>query len=313
MASASGGRRWLLSSAGFALLTGTAGCSWWPWRSWSFPIETASEEQIRDHVADELTIFRFAANPRILVLDFPSLREQGLMLNRVAALVEKAGLPRERVLNDAELAQAIAARGDTPETFYYGHDYSARSLRRFFALADALNAEERELRALLEQERWLRPGAVGGFISIPRVGADARITARARATILRHELSHGAFFTDAAYAAYVRWFWSAALSEAERAGVRRFLASEGYDAGIEELMVNEMQAYLMFTDDPRFFAPAMVGMTMERVGVLRMRFLAGMPAGWLRETLAEDVEKKAYTQMQTDVRKARRYAGVVGD
>ena len=83
-------------------------------------------------------MFRFAANPRILVLDFASLREQGMMLNRVAALVEKAGLPHDRVLTDSELDQAIHAQGDTVETFYYGHDYSAAALVRFFALADRI-------------------------------------------------------------------------------------------------------------------------------------------------------------------------------
>ena len=222
------------------------------------------------------------------MLDFASLREQGLMLDRVAALIEKAGLPRDRVLSDPALAQAIAARGETVETFYYGHDYSAASLRRFFVLARALNAEEMELRALLEQERWLRPGALGGLISIPRVGANAFVTAEARATILRHELSHGEFFTDPAYAGYVWAFWSDELSETEREAVRRFLASEDYDGGEDELVVNEMQAYLMFTRDPGFFRPAMVGMSPERIAVIRARFLAGMAEGWLRDVLARE-------------------------
>ena len=66
-----------------------------------------------------LTVFRFADNPRILVLDFASLHEQGKMLNRVAAFVEKAGLPHDRVLTDGELEPAIRAQGDTVETFYY--------------------------------------------------------------------------------------------------------------------------------------------------------------------------------------------------
>lgn len=222
------------------------------------------------------------------MLDFGSLRAQGLMLDRVAALIEKAGLPRDRVLSEAELAQAIVARGATMETFYYGHDYSADSLRRFFALADALNAEERELRALLAQVGWLESGALGGLISIPQVGASAAVTVQARATILRHELSHGEFFTNGGYAAYVWGFWSDELSEAEREGVRRFLARDGYDTGIEELMLNEMQAYLMFTRDPALFTAAMVGMTMERIGALRARFVAGMPTGWLRDVLVSE-------------------------
>ena len=56
-----------------------------------------------------------------------------------------------------------------------------------------------------------------------------------------------------------------------------------YDARDEELMFNEMQAYLMFTRDPMFFTPDMVDMTQARLAELQARFLTGMPAGWLRE------------------------------
>ena len=256
----------------------------------AIPIETASEEQIRDHVPTSLTIFRFAANPHILVLDFASLRDQGMMLNRVAALVEKAGVPHDRVLTDSELDQAIRAQGDTVETFYYGHDYSAAALVNFFALADRdhveLHPEEAQLRALLRQEGWLAPAATGGLISIPAVGADAKVTEAVRAAILRHELSHGEFFSNPAYADYVHGFWLTALTEAERAGVRRFLAGEEYDPALEEVMFNEMQAYLMFTRDTLFFTPDMVGLTPTRLAELRTRFFDGMPDGWLRDVLA---------------------------
>ena len=184
-----------------------------------FAIATADEAAIRDHVATALTVFRFAPDPRIVVLDFPTLHEQGAMLNRVAALVEKAGLPRDRVLDDAELAAAIKAGGDTPDTYYFGHDYSAAELARFFALADAghvaLDAEEQKLRALLGELGWFAPGATGGLITIPRAPQDevAALDAAARATILHHELSHGLFFSDPGYAAYVRQFWLTALTE----------------------------------------------------------------------------------------------------
>jgi hypothetical protein len=100
------------------------------------PVAVASEQQIRDHAPTALTVFRFADNPRILVLNFPSLHDQGRMLNRVAAFAEKVGLPRDRVLTDGQLDQAIRAQGDTIETFYYGHDYGADTLIRFFAVAD---------------------------------------------------------------------------------------------------------------------------------------------------------------------------------
>ncbi len=261
----------------------------------AFIIETATEQQIRDHVPTDLTIFRFADNPRILVLDFASLHEQGQMLNRVAALIEKAALPRDRVLTDEALAAAIHAQGDTVETFYYGHDYAAASLAGFFTLADSehvrLDPEEETLRALLRQEGWFAPGLNAGLISLPAVGADAKVTAATRAAILRHELSHGEFFSNPEYADYVHKFWLTALTEPERAAFRSFLGKEEYDAGEEELMYNEMQAYLMFTRDPLFFTPAMTEMTPARLAELQARFLAGMPSGWLRNVLASYAEQ----------------------
>ncbi len=256
----------------------------------AFYIETATEQSIRDNVAAGLSVFRFADNPRILVLDFASLHEQGEMLNRVAAFVEKAGLPHDRVLTDRELDSAIRARGDTVETFYFGHDYSADSLARFFALADdqqiALGPQEEKLRALLRQEGWLAPGVAAGLISVPAVGSNPRITASARAAILRHELSHGEFFSNPAYAEYVHDFWLKELTGEERGSVRRFLAREEYDVREEELMYNEMQAYLMFTRDPMFVTAELVGLTKARLAQLQARFLAGMPEGWLRNVLA---------------------------
>ena len=116
--------------------------------------------------------------------------------------------------------------------------------------------------------------------------SSPRVTRAARAAILRHELSHGEFFSNPAYAEYVRRFWLVELTEAERAGLRSFLGREEYDTGVEELMFNEMQAYLMFTRDPQFFAAGQSGLTDVRLAELQARFLAGMPAGWLRDVLA---------------------------
>ncbi len=260
-----------------------------------FPITTADEATILAHVAQHLTVFRFDANPNIAVLDFPTLRMQGDMLNRVASLIEKAGLPHDRVLTDAELNAAIRERGDTVETYYYGHDYPASALTRFFTLADrvhvALEPEEERLRALVRQLGWFSPGAVGSLISLTRT--NETINETTRATILHHELSHGEFFSDPAYAAYVRAFWLTALTEDERGAIRRFLGSMDYDTGIEELMYNEMQAYLMFTYDPRFFLPSNVNMTPGRRLQLQTEFLKGMPECWLKLALARHLRLAA--------------------
>jgi hypothetical protein len=249
-----------------------------------------------DHAAGDaegFKVFRFKLNPRILVLDFTSLRDQGRMLNRAAALVEKHGLPHDRLLSDAELDTAVRASGDTVETFYYGHDYGASSLVRFFNLAErdnvGLSAEEAALANLLRQEGWFDPNTRAGLISIPRVGADEHVTRRARATILHHELSHGEYFTNPAYAAFVHKFWRQTLTEAERQQVRDHLRSLGYDSALDDLMENEAQAYLMFTDGAEFFSPDMFGMTKGRVNDLRTGFYRAMPGGWLRDSLGQSL------------------------
>ena len=87
-------------------------------------------------------------------------------------------------------------------------------------------------------------------------------------------------------------FWEHALTDTERAAVRSFLASEEYDPKIELLVENEMQAYLMFTRDPAFFAPAKIGMTPERLLQLQRDFQRDMPKGWLRDLLGEILAKE---------------------
>jgi hypothetical protein len=247
----------------------------------------ATEAEIRVHQADALTVFRFALNPRVLVLDFPTLLQQGRMLNRVAAFIEKKDTPHDHVLDDAGLDEAIRKSGTTVETFYYGHDYRAADLVRFFATAQRdgvrLNAEEERLRQLVREEGWLDGQAVGAMISVPREGADSFVDADVRSVILHHELSHGEYFTNAAYANYAHKFWTTALSDDERAHFRRFLEVQDYDPGIEDVMVNETQAYLMHTPDERFFSARDVDLPLSRLDALRVAFLAGMPAGWLRD------------------------------
>lgn len=268
-------------------------------RAPAYPVRTAGEAAIAAHVATTLTLFRFAPNPQILVFDFPGLRQQGLMLNRVAAMVEKIGLPRDRVLTDAELAAAIKAHGDTVETYYYGHDYRAADLAAFFARADrqhiALDPEEHRLRRILAEQGFLAPGSREALISIPRAGAAPGLDAAMRAAILAHELSHGEFFSNPAFAAYTRHFYDAVLPAAARAAFRRYLTREEYDPSVPDLFANETQAYLMNTPDRRLFDPAELGLGPQALHALRLRFLAGMPPGWLRERIARQLGAAATT------------------
>ena len=250
----------------------------------------ADEAAIRAHAATTLTVFRFAPNPAIVVLDFPTLGEQARMFNRMAAWVEKAGQPRDRLLADAELDAAIRLDGGNPDTYYYGHDYRAADVRRFFALADrdkvALTDGEERLRRLLAQLS-ADPQGFGAVVSVPRAGPpslDATgLDAAGRAAILRHELSHGEYFTNAAYARAMVTAWDTVLTEAERAAFRAFLASEGYDARLEDLMANETQAYLLHTPAGQFFDEGQLGIAPLRLQAIRGAYGAMMPPGWLRD------------------------------
>lgn len=246
----------------------------------------AAEAAILADNGPALAAYRFAAAPDIFVLRFASLAEQADMLNRIAALVERGGYPRDRILGPAELDRRIRAAGDTPERVYLGHDYRSADVLRFFALAEqqrlALTPGEARLRRMLADWGWT-PATQAALVSLPREDRAAGLDPAARATILRHELSHGLYFTDPAYARYAQAFWSGTLIDVERGRFRTFLGSEGYDMQLPDLMVNEMQAYLMHTTDARYFNPSVISISARRLDALRILFLSGMPPGWLRD------------------------------
>ena len=252
------------------------------------PIPLASEAAIRQQSPAVQTVLRFEDNPAVVVIDFPTLDAQGRMLNRLAAWAEKAGVAHDRIPNEAVIEAAIAASGVTAATYYYGHDYSGGAVRDFFAEAEqqhvALRPEEEALRRIVARATGEAAG-FGAVITVTRADAESGVTPQARATILHHELSHGEYFTNPAYAAFVASFWQTVLTAPERAAVRTYLASEGYDPALEDLMRNEMQAYLIHTPDPAFFQPDRLGLTPARLAELRRVFLAGMPDGWLRQSL----------------------------
>jgi hypothetical protein len=278
--------RLLIAAAGAAMLAAAAGAAAW----FAFgvgpatiPIDTETEAQIDAAQPCAIAVSRFAPDPNIVVIDFPSLTTQGLMLDRVAALIEKARLPRDRVLDDVELHEAIYNCGDTIESYYYGHDYKAADLQKFFKLADAdgvkLNSNELWLKSLLEQLGWLTPGATGAIITLP--AAIPPIDQHMRAVILHHEISHGAFYTIPAYAQYATDFWNS-LTPQDRANFTNFLGRQGYDTNDTTLMLNETQAYLIFTRDPEFFDSAVVNMTDAQINTLRAGYIANIPVAWLQ-------------------------------
>ena len=52
-------------------------------------------------------------------------------------------------------------------------------------------------------------------------------------------------------------------------------------------MLNETQAYLIFTRDPRFFNAGAIGMTQAEIDQLRAGFIANMPNFWLTPLASE--------------------------
>lgn len=257
------------------------------------PVAAGFDEILAQPKAAGVMVFEYEGRPAITIIDFPTLSEQGRMFNRIVALIERVGAPRERVLSNEELANFIRAVGKTETTFAWGNDFLIGELVVFFNLADlgnvALNAEELALRDYLIERGFIvlrngfyqarRSRAV--ILSIPRESSggpgEPPVSSLARRTILTHELSHAEYYTNPLYAAYCRRFWHGVMTEQQRAAFRRFLAQESYNPDNEEMMINEMQAYLMYTPDPRAFNPRLVGLAEQEIETLRRRFLEGYP------------------------------------
>ena len=161
-----------------------------------------------------------------------------------------------------------------------------------FAAIDAsgtpMSPGEAWLRAEVTAWGW-QPGVNAALITLAQDDPAAGLDPVVRATILRHELSHGLYFTSPAYARYSQQFFAGVLTEAERGRFRSFLAGEGYDTALGDLVVNETQAYLMHTANKQFFNAAAVGIPDNRLDVLRGLFLIGMPPGWLRDCTAPPI------------------------
>lgn len=255
------------------------------------------EEMLSAPAIAEWRAWRFKINPAVLVIEFPGLQDQGLAMNRLAAMVEKSNAPRDRLLTDGELAALVQSSGDSTASFYQGHDYPADKIARFFTLAAstraALNPEERQLLAMLLNSgviaadggaRFSAPGtqAVVSFTALqaddPSTSADELIDPIRRTAVLRHELSHGEYFTNPAYRAYTQTFWSRRLSAQERRVWKAYLASLDYNPRDEDLMANETQAMLMHTPDPRAFNAGALGISEKALAAMRTRFRAGEPA-----------------------------------
>ena len=81
------------------------------------------------------------------------------------------------------------------------------------------------------------------------------------------------------------------LTDKQRAGIRHFLGSEDRHRQRGSDLLNEAQAYLVHTRDPRYFLPGRVGMTDAEATMLRETFVRGMPDSWLNTPIQADAAK----------------------
>ena len=262
------------------------------------PGQPADYSTILANRSEQVSLFDFGGRSLIRIIDFPNLQEQGRMFNRVVALIERIGAPRSRVMSNDELAQFIRSVGKNESTFAFGNDFLVSELVVFFNLADMgnvrLHAEEIALRRMLLDSRLIverngfyqavKPQAV--ILSIPQETSGAGgpvVSALARKTILMHEISHAEYYTNPLYANFCRHFWRNVMTEEQRSAFRKFLSGSSYNPDNEEMMINETQAYLLYTPDSRAFNARMVGLREKEIEQLRARFFAGFPEAPLSE------------------------------
>lgn len=250
--------------------------------------------QILESRSDKVSVWQYADNPSVYVFDFPGLATQGRSFNRVTQFTEQqVSEPYPRVLGNDDLARYIEAARRTQADFAFGHDILVSELVQFFNYADrdkvALNPEEIALRNFLVEQGMVRvwrgfyqamkPDVV--VLSVPQVQDrkpnEPMITKGARYAILLHEMAHGEYYTNPHYAKFCQRFWMESLTESQREAFKAFLGKFNYGVGSEDLLVNEMQAYLLFTPDPKSFNARKLGVSDEELQAMREAFRRGKP------------------------------------
>lgn len=262
--------------------------------AWSIEPVAGDFKTILESHSGVLNVWQYADNPNIYIFDFPSLTQQGRSFNRITQLTEQQITePYPRVLNNEELSKHFEASRRTMADFAFGHDVMVSELAQFFNLADRdkveLNVEEVAIRDFLFAQglirnyrgiyQALKPSVV--FLSIPQIQekreTEPRVSDGARYAILLHEMSHAEFYSNAYYATYCRRFWNDSLSDSQRESFRKFLSKYNYSTTGEDLLINETQAYLMFTPDAASFSAKKLGVSDAELEAMRDAFRKGKP------------------------------------
>jgi len=213
----------------------------------TIPVEAVplvSARALAHSTASATRLTRWDRHPQVYILDFADPAEQERTLGRIAAFVEQLDSPF-----DPPTGRATPPLRTRPA--YDGHDYPASALVRFFNAArgagQTLTAEESDLAQLLQRHQLLDRSSEGKWQATSPEPVLLSLAqgppVSSRWAVLRHELSHAEFFINSAYRNYCLAFWHT-LPENHRRLAREALARQGYRPDDEELLVNELQAYL---------------------------------------------------------------------
>lgn len=272
---------------GFAVMASVS------WTASALDLLTGDFQTILNSRNNGLVVWQYADNANIYVFDFPNLTQQGRTFNRVTHLTEQFNEPYKRVLSLDEILKYMEAVRRTQADFAFGHDVLVSELVLFFNLAERdkleLFAEEIVLRdfaigqGLMKVWRGiyqaLRPDVV--ILSVPQIQEkrenEPRVSELARRAIFTHEISHGEYYANPYYAKYCQRFWFEVLNDEQREVFKNFLSKYNYAINEEELLINEMQAYLLFTPDPNSFSAKRLGIKEEELEAMRNAFRKGKP------------------------------------
>lgn len=257
-------------------------------------VATGDFQQILKARTETQLVWQLTDNPNVYIFDSPGLTLQGRTFNRITQFTEQQGSePYPKVLNNLELNRYYEAARRTQADFAFGHDVLISELVQFFNFASRdkieLNPEEIALRQFLIEQGlvrfWrgfyqsMRPEVV--VLAVPQVQdrkpGEPMITEGARYAILMHEIAHGEYYSNTHYAKYCQRFWYETLTENQRELFKKFLAGFNYAVANEELLINESQAYLMFTHDTKSFSAAKLGVSEAELHGMRDAFRRGRP------------------------------------
>lgn len=262
--------------------------------AWAIDVSSGDFQTVLNARNENVVIWQMAENPNVYVFDFNGLNNQGRSFNRITQFTEQQTTePYPKVLNNLELSRYIEAARRTQADFAFGHDVLVGELVQFFnyALRDKveLNPEEILVRDFLTEQGlirfWrgfyqaMRPDVV--ILAVPqtqdRKANEPMVSTGARYAILLHELAHGEYYTNTHYQKFCQRFWYETLTENQREAFKKFLGNFNYAVNNEELLINEMQAYLMFTPDPKSFSARKLGVSDAELDQMRSAFRRASP------------------------------------